>query len=97
MRTEYAPALIDRRRKYMDHRSRSTPALDGQPEGPSCECAGAMENRSLFSRCGVLILHATLFNEEGVAKVGLDLAEQSATAGQQFRHFIRHHGMKATA
>ena len=55
-----------------------------------------MENRPLFSRRGVLILHATLFNEEGVAKVGLDLAEQSATAGQQFRHFIRHHGMKAT-
>jgi hypothetical protein len=55
-----------------------------------------MENGPLFRRCAVVILHATLFDEEGRAEVGPNLVEQSATAGQQLRHFIRRrHNVKA--
>jgi hypothetical protein len=34
-------------------------------------------------------LHAPVFDEEGCAKIGPNLAEQGKTAGQQLRHFIR--------
>jgi hypothetical protein len=56
-----------------------------------------MENRPLLLRRPGVILHATIFNEEGRAEVGPNLAEQGATASQQIRHLIhRRHERKST-
>jgi hypothetical protein len=41
-----------------------------------------MEDRPLFLRCVGVVLHAPIFDEEDCAKIGPDLAEQSATANQ---------------